>query len=247
MVWCCHDLAQDRYNYPLGRHQPLGRHHSLRYSSVALNGFFLALVAGVFASQGLNPARPGPSTTAYDEMGKLQTWFEKRFHYERWRKALREDIARLEHELDTVNHQINKEECKLCRESIQPNNSPEQAADIVPLIVTESSAGGMYRMSLVEEKPKRNTAPEFSLREQAEMHRYIERSPFMRWEEGDEITERNARGDICLTYTTPGHVVCKICDKTYLHRHDEVRGCGSGARRTMSRLRQAGNPYALEA
>ena len=147
------------------------------------------------------------------EFDKAKVWWEKKFHYQEWKAQLDEDIARLEHELDTVHH-IASEDCVFCSPPVDGSKSFEEqllnSGARVPLMVAPAKSAA----------PVKPPKPKLSNRELIEIYKYIDSVPFMSLEEGEEIEERNMAGDICVSYKTPDYVRCKICDNRELHKHD---------------------------
>lgn len=166
------------------------------------------------------------------QLSPFEEWWEKKFHRDRWRARLDMDVAWMDHDTNSIHHvAIGPEECIFCPEPEDPNltfvGMLSDAGVTAPIIRTEPAlpypdgsliieADGMKEPIVIEPEPPRPSEEEL-----AALHRYVDAAPFMTYNEGDEIHEKNARGDVLVSYQEPGWVSCQICSSRKLHRHDQ--------------------------
>jgi hypothetical protein len=216
----------------------------------SFNGLFMVIVGAAFA---LRSSRIRPQETdeeyvvKYLERTKFMNWLIQKFLPSVWDAEVQMDIAWYDHKDDTAHHVvIGPEECPFCIKEAAKKRSKDavsEPSNMTPLLMpaglisettsgyslqigdhTTITAGGISKAPSGHENEFEARKRDMMIKaEQAYLRDYIESVPFMRLEEGEEIIEKNMSGEVVRAFRCEDSVICDLCEKTYLHEHEDIK------------------------
>jgi hypothetical protein len=193
---------------------------SLSIAFVVIVGFPLILSGLLIIGVTVPDTRNSGKINASD-YGPLTARWMRVFKHDKWMRAVRREVAYLEHELDLYPHRV-REDCLYCTR--RPKVS--EASNITPLIIQAPEKTPEQIAAETLEKWKQDKRDrEYLAKKESQRQKdlaYAMASPRMTVIEGDVVEMRNMNGQICVTYTEPERVHCMDCSVTELHSHELI-------------------------